>query len=199
MKNNIQSFGYSEMYEWEDIPEGINLFGKFVQFDSNYPDKIRLYNGKSDYIVGITTTNSTTTSDNPEEWHNKYLGNEYGDLYLRKERLAVGTKVYDQINEISYIQTRPWEHHVLIENPETNDKLKYIPRTSRREWIRVNLLGKVIVEDNGKCVPGQFCKPNVSKFVKEQGIAIPSLSSKDKHRYYVIQRISDKTILILNK
>lgn len=198
MKNDIQAFGYSEMYEWQEVPQGVSRFGKFVQFDKNYPNKIKLYSDTK-YLLGITTTNSLSDSDNPEEWHGKFIANEYGDLYLRKERLAVGQKTYDQVKEISYIQTRPWEHHVPIENPNFNKNVKYIPRTSRQEWVRVNLIGKVIVEDNGKCVAGGWCKPNISKIIAQQGIAVPSTNNTDKHRFYVLERISDKTILILNK
>ena len=40
-----------------------------------------------------------------------------GDNYLKKERLAVGIKQYDQHNEFSYISTRPWEHYVNVINP----------------------------------------------------------------------------------
>lgn len=198
MKNDIQAFGYSEMYEWQETPQGVSRFGKFVKFNEHYPNKIKLYDG-SGFIVGITTTNSLSDSDNPEEWHDKFIANEYGDLYLRKERLAVGQKTYDQVKEISYIQTRPWEHHIPIINNVFNDKIKYVPRTARQEWIRVNLLGKCIVEDNGKCIAGGWCKPNSSKIIATQGIAIPSTNKTDKNRYYVLERISEKTILILNK
>ena len=146
----IQKFGFSEMYEWVEVPpKNVSRFGKFVQFDN-------------------------VDSDNPEQWHMKNISNEYGDLYLKKERLAVGSKVYDQLNELSYITTYPYEHHIPIENDKYDSTKQYVKRTSRAEWIRVNLLGKVIVEDNGECVPGQFCTPYTGKLIKYMGTAIPS-------------------------
>lgn len=198
MKDNIQSFGYSEMYEWQCVPHGTPRFGRFVQFDEHYPNMIKLYTG-ADYILGVTSANSTIDSDNPEEWHDKFYANEYGDLYLRKEKLAVGEKKYDQIKEISYIETRPWTHYIPIENSDFDSKKEYIKRSMRSEWVRVNLLGKCIVEDNGKCVPGQYCKPFASKFKDEAGIAVPSEDENDKHRYYILSRISKNTIMIVNK
>jgi hypothetical protein len=196
--NLIQKFGYSEMYEWINVPKNTSRFGKFVQFDKHHPNKICLAKNNTDMILGVTTVNSTIDSDNPEQWHMKNVVNEYGDLYLKKERLAVGTKVYDQLNEISYITTYPYEHHIPIENTKYDSSRQYVKRTNRAEWIRVNLIGKVIVEDNGQCVPGQYCTPYTGRIVKYMGTAVPS-TDVNEQRFYVLERISKNTILILNK
>lgn len=192
----IQKFGYSEMYEWEEVPE--SRLGKFVTFSKDTPDKIILVSSETQPILGVSTVNSIIDSDNPDEWKYKSLCNEYGDLYLRKEKLAVGQKVYDQLNEINYIQTRPWEHFITIDNKYYNPEAKYVKRTNRIEWIRVNLMGKVIVEDNGKCIAGQYCTPYTGKMKKKFGTAVPA-TEKSKNKFYVLERLSDNTILILNK
>lgn len=193
----INKIGFSEMYEWVNVPPTGNKLGRFVQFDENETDKIRLAIDEN-RILGVTTINSVSDSNNPEEWHYKYAQNEYGDRYLKKEKLAVGNKVYDQFEEMSYIHTRPWEHLIPIENEEFDKNMRYVPRTDRPEWIRVNLLGKVIVYDNGECTPGQYCKPYTGKNMKKCGQAIPA-TEDDKVKYYVLSRYSDTTILILNK
>jgi len=194
----IQKFGYSEMYEWDEVPKSEYRLGRFVTFSSTNPDKIVAVSSSSQMIIGITTVNSLLESDNPDEWKYKSMCNEYGDLYLKKERLAVGEKVYDQLTEMNYIQTRPWEHYITIDNKFYNPDNKYVKRTNRQEWVRVNLMGKAIVEDNGECKAGQYCKPYTGKIKALQGTAIPA-TNKDENSFYVIDRLSEKTILVLNK
>ena len=194
----IQKFGYSEMYEWAEMPTPEFRLGRFVTFDKNQVNKIRPITDKNDFIVGVTTVNSVTDSDNPNAWKYKNVCNEYGDMYLVKERLAVGEKVYDQINEINFIKTRPWEHYVPIQNKYFNKDVQYVKRTNRQEWIRVNLIGKCVVFDDGQCTPGQWCMPYSGKIKELQGSAIQH-DGKCENKFYVLERISDKTILILNK
>ena len=197
--NLIQKFGYSEMYEWDNVPDQAFRIGRFVTFSENNPEKIRPTSKPNDFVLGISTVNSVCDSDDPNEWKYKNICNEYGDLYLTKERLAVGTKVYDQINEINFIKTYPWEHFVTITNKAYNKDAKYIKRTNRQEWIRVNLLGKAIVFDDGTCKPGEWCIPYSGKLKELQGSAIPAPADTSQHKFYVLARLSEKTILVLNK
>ena len=125
--------------------------------------------------------------------------NEYGDIYLQREKLAVGQKVYDQIKEMAYIKTSPWEHLIPIENEKFDNTLPYVKRSNRNEWVRVNLLGKVIVADDGKCQSGDYCKIYTGKLEAKQGTVVPAKDTDDVKKYYVIRRVSEKTILILNK
>ena len=194
----IQKFGYSEMYEWLNVPRPEYRLGRFVTFSTDVPGKIVPVSKKGQYVIGVTTVNSICDSDDPENWRYKNICNEYGDVYLRKEKLAVGTKVYDQVNEINFIKTYPWEHYVPIENQNFNKDLKYAKRSRRQEWIRVNLMGKAVVFDDGTCKPGEWCTPYVGKIKELQGSAMPA-SESDANRYYVIERAGEKTILILNK
>lgn len=199
---NIQKFGYTEMYEWDQKVFSIqvkNLIGKFVTFDKENHSKITLAHD-DDYILGVSTVCALETSDDPDEWKYAYLCNEYGDLYLKKEKLAVGTKVYDQKMEMNYIKTYPWEHYIKIESQYYDKEKNYVKRSNRQEWMRVNLVGKVIIEDNGKCVPGEFCTVYSGKIKEKWGTAIPYDSKKHKNKkFYVLERISDNTILIVNK
>lgn len=194
----LQKFGFCEMYEWANVPE--ERLGLFVTFDREKPNKIVPFGETKDgKVLGVTSINSVIDSDNPGVWKYAYLCNEYGDPYLKKEKLAVGQKVYDQVLEFNYIQTRPWEHYIPIENKFFNKELKYIPRTSRVEWSRVTLMGKAIVKDNGNCVPGQYCSPYTGKLKKNFGMAVPTSESTAEEKYYVLDRISKNTILILVK
>ena len=194
----IQKFGYSEMYEWENIPDNDKRLGKFVTFAKKNSSKISLVNKASDYVLGVTTVNAVEESDNPSEWKYKNICNEFGDLYLRKEKLAVGEKVYDQLNEMNYIKTRPWEHFITIDNKYYDPNKKYVKRTNRLEWIRVNIIGKAIVADDGKCQPGDWCTPYTGKMKERYGTAVPA-TEKSKNKYYVLERLSENTILIYFK
>jgi len=197
--DNIQEFGYTEMYEWAVVPNNEARLGRFVTFDKEKHNMI-VPAHNNDFILGVTTVCATDTSDDPEEWKFSYLCNEYGDLYLKKERLAVGTKQYDQFNEMNYIRTYPWEHYIKIENKYLEKDKKYVKRSKRVEWIRVNLVGKTIVKDNGECKPGQFCTVYSGKLKENWGTAVPYDEKKSKNKkFYVLDRLSENTILILNK
>lgn len=193
----VNKFGYSEMYEWVSYPGDDNKYGRFVQFNDSQPSKITLTRNDN-LVIGVSTVNYVEASDNPEDWHLRYLSNEYGDLYMTKERLAVGNKVYDQIEEFSYIRTFPYEQYIPVENTDYNKKLPYQKRTMRQEWVNVTIKGKAIVKDNGECKPGQYCKPTYSDIYEEAGIAVPA-ESTDKNAFYVLDRISDHSILIFIK
>lgn len=167
----MNKFGYSEMYEWsEHFKFNIIPFGRFVTFADNEPGKIKLANNNNDIIIGVTTINSLIESDNPEEWQGKYLCNEYGDILLKNYKNII----YPVIND------------------NYNKDLKYIKRTERKEWIRVNLLGKCIVVDNGECKPGKYC------MIGKDGIAVP-YDVTTHQKYYIIDRLSENTIMIFFK
>lgn len=188
----ITPVGYSEMYEWAEVPDVV--FARFVQFDTRDPEKIIPYKGG--VLLGVSTIQSLVTSDDPDEWKYAYLVNEVGDKYLKKEKLAVGIKEYDQLNEISYIHTQPYEHYINVPSSYLNTSTQYTKRTKRREWVRVNLIGKVIVYDNGTCNPGEFCSPYEGKEKIYFGTAVPY--DGGKYKFYVTKRFSDKTIEIVN-
>ena len=77
-------------------------------------------------------------------------------------------------------------------NESYDKQLTYKNRSDRNEWVRVNLIGKCIVEDNGGCKSCQWCT------VGKNGIAIPC-NDFSQNKYYVIDRISDNTIMIFFK
>ena len=183
------------MYEWDNIPLK-NTLGRFVQFSKKDPEKIEYYDGTGP-LLGITTIQSTITSDDPEEWRYAYMCSEVGDRFLKKEHIAVGTKQYDQLMEMSYIQTSPYEYLNTVPSKYYNKDIKYKKRSNRNEWVRVNLLGKVIVEDDGSCQPGGYCQPVVNaNYNIECGKATKYNSGF--YKYYVLRRLTENTIEIIN-
>lgn len=196
IKSLIQNFGYSEMYEWSNVSN--RNFGIFVQFDKRNPNKIEPYTGDG-VLLGVSTICSVLESDDPDNWKYAYIVNEVGDFYLKEETLAVGIKDYDQDEEMSFIKTQPWKHYVKVEVDGYDSSKKYVRRSDRAEWVRVNVLGKVIVRDNGECVPGQFCEPVVGTKDKEfVGTAKTAEKDSKLPKFYVLERLSSNSILILN-
>ena len=188
----MNKFGYSEMYEWSELFKfDIVPYGRFVTFDNNEPGKIKLANN-NDYIIGVTTINTTITSDDPEEWQGKYLCNEFGDILLQSRDRAIAVNGYDDIEELPYIATIKDTEVVPVINDSFDDQLTYVKRSDRNDWIRVNLLGKCIVVDNGECDPGTYCT------VDTNGCAKPVIESSI-NKWYVISRLTENTILIFFK
>ena len=190
----IQPFGYTEMYEWVRAPKA--RFAKFVQFSKRYPDHIELCKDKDAVLAGVSTICSTIESDNPQQWRYAYMCTETGDIFMKEETLAVGIKCYDQHNEFSYISTRPWKHYVKVPSKDYDPKRKYVARTARNEWVRVTLLGKAIVEDGGQCSPGEYCMPYTGDDMEKAGTAV-KWDGKSKARFYVMERVSDNTCMIV--
>lgn len=191
-------FGYAEMYEWHELlPSNIVPFGKLVQFNKEVPYTIQLARN-TENIIGITTINSVIDSDNPQSWPYMCLFNEYGDFYLKKDVIAKGSKVYDELEELSYIKTEKQEVLSPVINDAYQKETDYVPRTQRKEWIRVTLLGKAIVEDNGECVDGGYCTLYTGDDQSKFGTVVPA-KEDDKFKLYVLNRVSDKTILVFMK
>lgn len=180
------------MYEWSELFEfTIIPYGRFVTFDSNEPGKIKLAQNY-DNIIGVTTINSVITSDDPEEWQGKYICNEFGDCFLQEKEKAEAINAYDDINEMPYIATYKNIDIVPVINDSFDKSKQYRKRSDRPEWIRVNLLGKCIVVDDGNCQPGKYCT------VGKDGIAVPCEYIEPK-KYYVIDRLTETTIMIFFK
>lgn len=188
-------FGYAEMYEWSTVPIDKYRYGRFVQFDTNFPGKIRPYINDNTPVIGVSSINrNIPISDDTDHWWLENNFDEYGDIYMTNETLAVGIKRYDNNKEMSYIETSKYDHLIPIKNDKYDANKNYVKRSNRPEWCSVVLLGKCIVTDYGKCQPGSYCKPYASRYIEESGIVVPSNKG-----YYVIRRISDKTIMILLK
>jgi hypothetical protein len=75
---------------------------------------------------------------------------------------------------------------VAVTNPNYDAGQKYVPRSERKEWAPVGMMGKVYVRDNGQCVPGSKCDC-------KDGIAVPG------NTWYILSRSSSNVIRILMK
>lgn len=194
-EQQIQPFGYSEMYEWKNHPDNIEYKnGLFVQFSKDEPEKIEKYNGG--VLCGVTTVCFTVLSDNPAEWCGKSKTDSTGSYVREKKYIAVGSKVYDQSQELNIVRTFPYKIYKKVDTDEYDKEREYIPRINRIEWQAVTVTGKCIVQDDGTCKAGGFCTPLVSDDYSKAGLATKAKDDVDVTKFYVLKRLSENTILI---
>lgn len=158
----------AEYFEWED--GNINKQDRRGYFVSLSNSKIRLANSNDDYILGVISSEyiaSFVGNTAAENWKNKYLKDIYGDFILNEN----GEKII---------------------NPEFNDKTEYLPRFKRAEWAVVCLIGQIVINDDGTCVPGGYCKVNDNG---EGTIA----NIEDNIKYKVLERLDNNHVRILFK
>lgn len=198
LNNARLNFGFSEMYEWSEIPfEGISLYGKIVQFDPDYPEKIRLAKNEQN-IVGITTLNSVIDSDDPDHWMYQNIFNGYGDIFLKNNSYYKCEESYDSELEIKKLNLIKCDELIPYENPEYDKNKEYIKRSNRQEWIRINLLGKCIIEDDGNCIPGNYCTLYKGEDKTRYGTVMPA-NGNERIKLYILCRVSTNSILVLNR
>ena len=165
---NSNNADIAEYFEWENQNlKNKNRRGYFVTLVN---DKIRLANSKDDYILGVISSediSSVIGNTAVENWTNKYLKNVYGDFVLNEQ----GEKII---------------------NPEYNEKQTYIPRKDRKEWDVVCLIGQIIVNDDGTCEIGKYCKVN------DNGEATLA-SQEDLIKYKVLKRLGQRQLISRNK
>ena len=119
---------YAEYFEWLDgNSDNEDRRGMLV---SLVGDKIQLAHG--DEFVGIISVNPSMVGNAAElHWYGKYKTDVYGHILTD-------------------------EHGEKIISPEYDPDREYIPRSKRREWSVVGLVGRLIVRDNGKCAVGGY-------------------------------------------
>jgi len=156
---NAMGADYAEYFEWLDgNPENEDRRGMLVSLDG---DKILPANGDDVFGV-ISVAPSVVGNSESLGWRGKYKRDVFGAI------------IYDE-------EGRP-----ILSDDYDNDE-KYIPRSERPEWAAVGLMGKLIVTDDGSCLPNRYC-------TAENGIA--KLSGKET-RVRMLRRIDEAHIEVL--
>ena len=143
---------YAEYFEWLDANSlGEDRRGLFIAMSDIDNSKIELAQN-SDNIVGIVSANPSIVGNDAEmHWSKKYLTDVFGS-YIMEEVTHPAT--VDQNGKLIPEYTT----HEPKLNPEYNPDLEYIPRSQRKEWAVIGLLGQLVVCDDGSCWPGGYCK-----------------------------------------
>lgn len=203
---------YAEYFEWDDgNTNNEDRIGYFVGLSN---DKI-IFSPNSSRTIGITSKTSSLCGDAaPTSWDKinlkdnlgreligiNYSSNVY-DILMKENifdivipndltessleniieylRPLVSQEILDKVSLAQPIQS-------TITNSDYDPTQEYIPRSMRKEWSPVGLLGKIHVYDNGECIVGEKCDCL-------NGIAVPGTS------WYVLQRITPNIIRVLYK
>ena len=172
---------YAEFFEWADgNVKGEDRTGRFVTLDG---DKIRLATFEDEFILGVVSGNPSIIGDGHEDqWRDMYLCDIYGrtiyaDVEIQKELDEEGNVIQEA--HIEYLPKI---------NPNYDNTKTYVPRSERSEWSPVGMMGKLVVEDDGSCIPNGYCSPH------ENGIAVAWTS---RTRYRVMKRIDKHHVQIL--
>lgn len=181
----FNSYGadYAEYFEWLDgNPNNEDRIGKFVTLDGN---KIRLATKEDDFILGIISGNQSIIGNAAEDgWNDMYVRDAFGRLIY--EDVEVEREI-DKDKEKNPIYKTFTETHIKV-NPNYDSTKEYIPRSERKEWGVVGMIGQVVVYDDGTCEINKYCRPS------KDGIATISNTG-----YRVLKRISTNLIMVLIK
>lgn len=180
---NSTGADYAELFEWSD--SNINnddRRGLFVTLDG---DKIRLANSQDTYILGVISGNPSIVGDNfDDDWCNKYLTDIFGTPILENKSFPAVTDENGNTIQEAY------EDKCFVLNPSYDPTQTYIPRSKRKEWDIVGLVGKLIIVDDGTCEVNRYCYPS------QNGIATNSIN---KTNYRVMKRIDNSHIQVFIK
>lgn len=171
---------YAECFEWADgNPNNEDRVGKFAIIENN---KIRLATSQ-DYkeLMGVISAKPTVLGDAYDNyWHGKYVTDAYGRIQYQT------VSVPAQTDENGNIIRPQMTEEVPVISPDFDATLEYVSRADRKEYGKLALLGKLVVEDDGTCEVGGYCFPN------DNGIA-----TKKYEGFYVLERIDETHVRIL--
>ena len=158
---NTSSADFAEYFGWADgNPEADDRMGLLVD---QVGDKIAPAQG-DEFFGAISARASVVGNAYEDYWHGKYVTDVYGRVQ------------YDE------------DGKALI-SPDFDPSRVYVPRSQRPEWAVTGLTGRIIVRDDGSCIPGGYVSAR-------QGIA-KKCYKKTAGR--MLRRIDERHIEILLK
>lgn len=192
---------YAELFEWEDKNEQAqDRRGLFVALKGT---KIHIADSTDKNIIGIISSKPAMVGNNySETWKDMYLTDLWGDVITQRKTIpakyeTIKNVVFEKdengeekqvVKEEQILVSEAYEADVPVLNPDYNKEAVYIPRHKRKEWGIVGMLGQLIVEDDGSCEAGGYCK------CADGGIA-----TKAESGYYIMERIDASHIRVLFK
>ena len=171
--------GLTELYEWKDGNLGSDdRVGRFVTLSGEF---IEIASPNSDYILGAIDPNPYLVGNSYDRWPNKYLTDVYGRIIYEE------IWVEPQVNESGEVVAEGRMHKSPVVNPDYDESQYYIFRQHRSEYAAITSKGKVVMIDDGTCVPGKFAT------VGEGGIAT---HSDDNIAVRVLSRVDENHVRV---
>ena len=180
---NASGADYAEYFEWADgNPDGEDRRGLFVTLEG---EKIRTATDGDGYILGIVSPNPSVVGNSPDEWHGRFLKDEWGDFIRETITETVKRPVPGRPEEEWETEERQVESYVT--NPDFSEGHgEYVPRSERAEWAAVGMLGVLVTRDDGTCRADGYCRAGAD------GRATASETG-----CRVLRRISDSLVKVL--
>lgn len=120
--------------------------------------------GPADFVLGITSANPTVVGNNPLGYPGQFVRDPYGRIVIDDRGVPVVSPDFD---------------------PDA--AAGYVPRTDRPEWAAVGLIGQLVADDDGTCIP--------------EGLATVAaggtLTYSETEGYRVIERVDDSHVRVL--
>ena len=169
-KSTYHSTGadYAEYFEWEDgNPNTEDRRGLFVTWGNN--GLVKLANEGDEILGVVSVTPSVVGNAYEDDWQGMYQTDIFGQPLshiVHHDAEYVDIEMPDVDDEGNELETTHIEHQLLHEaydaeeyilNPEYDSEQEYIPRSDRKEWAAVGLMGQLIVIDDGSCTVNGYC------------------------------------------
>jgi hypothetical protein len=144
------SADYAEMFETVDgqpLEPGV--------FVTTVGEKIRAAQITDSYILGVVSAAPSMIGDAGElRWQGKYNLDEWGRVQYAN--IIVPATLDPEGNILAP------EHTIkqAVVHPAYDPAREYIPRRQRPEWVAVGIVGKLLVRDDGTCLPDGYCRPS---------------------------------------
>ena len=184
---NSTGADYAEMFEWADgNSNSEDRRGLFVTFDETDFSKIRLANAGDEVIGVISATPSVIGNSYDDTWKGMYKTDIFGQPIshtVHYDAVYKEREVPDVDGEGNELETTHTEQVLVHEaydaeeyilNPDFDSEQEYVPRSQRKEWAVVGIVGQIVVVDDGTCVAGGRCTvgSNGKATVAESGIRV---------------------------
>lgn len=185
---------YAEYFEWEDgNPNNEDRCGLLVVLSG---EKIRLAQGGDVDILGVVSAAPCILGDSQfDDWHGKYMTDIFGRRLTQTTHRDAEYEVREstdpetgKVKKERICVTEECDTVTWVLNPDYDPEKEYISRADRKEWSAVGMMGKLILIDDGSCVPNGYAVPGVN------GIAT---SAEGRSGYRVLSRMDDTHIKVL--
>ena len=157
------------------------------------------YANSLDECIGIITGSASFIGNTAsEDWNSRFLKDIYGERIMQSVLIPEETETYkvkeideETGEEVMVEKTKVIPEHwakQFVLNPHYNPEKEYVSREQRQEWDPVGMVGMVVVEDDGTCVVGGYCKPSTN-----------GTGTSAETGYRVLQRMDNTHVRVLVK
>lgn len=171
---------YAEYFEWYDGNRyNDDRRGRFVTING---ERIALAS-PGDYIFGVVSGSPSMVGDaHEDQWNGMYERDIFGAPIFED------VEVPDEYGKNGNLIRKAHVERGRKLNPNFNSDEPYIPRSQRKEWAVIGLLGKLVMVDDGNVLPNDYVTAG------QNGIAV---YSPDPTRFRVLSRLDESHIKVL--